>query len=236
MRAVSRDGETMGRERGRSRGVGVRSADVGQARVLAPFALTRIQVVWISVWVSLSVCCTFEILRSGRAVCVCARTQKAETIEPAIIPSICIEKIVTTLLPRRIRNARDSYSYDRRMSGGSSPAVSNPPAKVASSLSYVPVSRINFLGSSDSRRRIREDYWESCKFIPRRGISSGRLTRNYSRIPGEVFKFAFNPRRLTLLTQFWHADYAEISDDSSPIAEHRRANLRTCVHAIEWCI
>lgn len=80
------------------------------ARVLAPFALTRIQVVWISVWVNLSVCCTFETLRSGRDMC--ARIQKMETIEPAVIRSAYIEKIVTPLLRRRIRKARQ---YNRRM-------------------------------------------------------------------------------------------------------------------------
>jgi len=90
-----------GSRTGSKSGVGVRSADVGQARVLASLALTQIQVVWISVWISSSVCCcTFEVLRSERDVC--ARTQKTETIEPVIIRSTCLEKIVTPLLQRRI--------------------------------------------------------------------------------------------------------------------------------------
>lgn len=125
MRASSRNGEMMGRERGRSRGLELRSADVGQARVLAPFALTRIQVVWISVWVSLSVCRTFEILRSRRDMC--EFIQKAETIEPAIIRTVYRENHYAPLLRGRKSVTRDSYSYNRRMSRG-------PPAVFQSAL------------------------------------------------------------------------------------------------------
>lgn len=50
-----------------SRGVGVWSADVGQPRVLAPFALTQTQVIWISVRVRLPMRGTLEILRGEGA-------------------------------------------------------------------------------------------------------------------------------------------------------------------------
>lgn len=56
---------------------------------------------------------------------------------------------------------RDSYSYNRRMSGGSPAVFQSVLEGVALGLSYILVSRINFLGSSDSRRRIREDYWKA---------------------------------------------------------------------------
>lgn len=162
----------MGRERGRSRGVGVRSADVGQARVLAPFALTRIQVVWISVWVSLSVCCrTFQILRSGQDVC--ARIQKAETIEPAIIRSIPRKSLRHVSREKYVR--RDSYSYNCRMNK-ESPAIFDLSSKIALSLSCIRVSRINFRGSSKSRCRITEDYWKAANLY-RAGINSRRLTQ-----------------------------------------------------------